>query len=107
MTRKMIRELNATGMDEFRQYLLSLKTVDPKLKPPVHLLEDIRYTTRPEGGGQVEARSFESKGQFALYVRDAMKDVPDPLRPAQSPPVAQQVWATVCQLHTHSRAFRR
>ena len=75
MTASMeMRQLNDRGLDAFRGYLDGLRA-GSDASPPAVLLTDAGMSQPVPGGGQVEARSFQSRLEVARYLEDALADV--------------------------------
>jgi hypothetical protein len=62
-----LRAFNQAGLAELRIYLGKLKG-EPRLDPPRHLLEDVRYAEPVGNSVEVEQREFNSKFEFGRYI---------------------------------------
>ncbi len=72
-----ISVLNELGIEEFRSFLVQVKS-DPTASPPLSILEDLRYSELLSSGAAVEMRGFSSKFEFGRYIADVVSNrVPD------------------------------
>lgn len=69
-----LRRFNDAGVDAFRAYLDACR-LDPRLAPPMELLEDAALTERTTPAIDVEPQTFKTKGDAAAYLADRLKSL--------------------------------
>jgi hypothetical protein len=76
MVMMKLRRFNDSGLAEFREQLLTLKS-DPTRDPPWHLLADARFTT-PANEVELERKVFKTRMEVALAMNGLLGDRPPP-----------------------------
>lgn len=72
-----LRRLNESGLAEFREQLLTMKS-DPKREPPWHLLDDTRFTAPSAVVTDVERKVFTTRMEAAVAMNGLLGDRPPP-----------------------------
>ena len=72
-----LRRFNESGLAEFREELLAMKS-DPTREPPWHLLEDARFTAPAVVGSEVERKVFTTRMEAAVAMNALLGDRPAP-----------------------------
>ena len=70
-----LRRFNESGLAEFREQLLAMKS-DPTREPPWHLLEDARFTAPAAVGADVERKAFTTRMEAAVAMNGLLGDRP-------------------------------
>jgi hypothetical protein len=72
-----LRKFNGSGLVEFREQLLTLKS-DPMREPPWHLLDDARFTTPAAVEVDIERQAFKTRMETAVAMNRLLGDRPPP-----------------------------
>jgi hypothetical protein len=72
-----LRRFNDSGLAEFREQLLMLKS-DPTRDPPWHLLDDARFTTAAAVKVNLERKVFTTRMEVAVTMNALLGDRPPP-----------------------------
>jgi hypothetical protein len=72
-----LRRFNDSGLNEFREQLLTLKS-DPTRDPPWHLLDDVRFTAPAAIGAVVERTVFTTRMEAAVAMNGLLGERPPP-----------------------------
>jgi hypothetical protein len=72
-----LRRFNDSGLNEFREQLLTLKS-DPTRDPPWHLLDDLRFTAPAVIGAVVERTVFTTRMEAAVAMNQVLGEPSPP-----------------------------